>query len=111
MKYEKKQKYFETIGPKDFKADFPILNTGIIYLDNAATTQKPSLVIQRIRDFYESENASTHSGIYPLSEKATSALESARGEFARFINSGREEIIFTKNATDGFNMIDRKSVV
>jgi cysteine desulfurase/selenocysteine lyase len=103
--YTKKQKYFETIQPKDFKRDFPILNENIIYLDSAATTQKPSIVIERIKKFYEKENSNAHSGIYGLSENAVAKINSARIEFARFIGAGKEEIIFTKNATDSFNMI------
>jgi cysteine desulfurase/selenocysteine lyase len=109
--YTKKQKYFENIQPKDFKRDFSILNnaTGnapeLVYLDNAATTQKPNAVIERVKKFYEQENANTHSGIYSLAENAAASLDNSRKEFARFINAGKEEIIFTRNATDSFNMI------
>ncbi|MGV8169378.1 MAG: aminotransferase class V-fold PLP-dependent enzyme [Candidatus Nanoarchaeia archaeon] len=89
---------------KDYKKDFPILKK-TIYLDNAATTQKPSQVIERIKKFYEEENASTHSGTYVLSENATAMLDEARKIFAELINSEEEEIIFTRNATDSLNML------
>lgn len=89
---------------KDYKKDFPILKK-TTYLDNAATTQKPARVIERIKKFYEQENANTHSGEYALSENASILLEDARKEFANLINAKQEEIIFTRNATDSFNLI------
>lgn len=103
--YTKKQKYFETIQPKDFKREFAILNSDLIYLDNAATTQKPNAVIERVKKFYENENSNAHSGIYKLSEKTAEEIEIARKTFAGFINAEKDEIIFTRNATDSFNML------
>ncbi len=90
---------------KDFKKDFPLLenNPGLHYLDNAATTQKPGIVIEAIKRFYEEKNANTHRSIYSLSEQATNMLEDAREKIALLINTNPEEIIFTKNATEGLN--------
>jgi cysteine desulfurase / selenocysteine lyase len=89
----------------NFKDDFPILRTGIVYLDNAATTQKPKIVIDRLTKFYEEENANPRTGSYAISEKASINLEEARQTFADFINAQTEEIIFTRNATDSFNIL------
>jgi cysteine desulfurase/selenocysteine lyase len=87
------------------KKEFPLLGAKIAYLDNAATTQKPKVVIDRIKKFYENENANAHSGIYGISEKVSASIENARKEFAELINAKEEEIIFTRNATDSFNII------
>jgi cysteine desulfurase / selenocysteine lyase len=84
---------------------FPILRKGLHYLDNAATTQKPEIVMDTLKSFYENSNANVHRGIYALSEHATSMLEDARETFARFIKAHPEEIIFTKSATEGFNLL------
>lgn len=102
--YTKKQKYFEKIQPKDFKKDFPLLEGNLSYLDNAATTQKPKTVIQKIKDFYEKDNANAHSGSYKISEKTSQEIENTRRKFAQFINAEKDEIIFTRNATDSLNM-------
>ena len=86
--------------------DFPIFkNREIVYLDNAATTQKPQVVIDKLRNFYENNNANAHRGVYKLSEDATTLLEEARKVFAAFVNAKKENIIFTKSATEGLNMI------
>ena len=86
--------------------DFPIFkNREIVYLDNAATTQKPQVVIDKLRNFYENNNANAHRGVYKLSEDATTLLEEARKVFAGFVNAKKENIIFTKSATEGLNMI------
>ena len=103
--YTKKQKYFEMIQPKNFKKDFPILEGKIVYLDNAATTQKPRTVIERIKRFYDEENSNAHSGIYRISEKTAEDMENARKKFAQLIGAEKDEIIFTRNATDSLNMI------
>ncbi|MGV8163074.1 MAG: aminotransferase class V-fold PLP-dependent enzyme [Candidatus Nanoarchaeia archaeon] len=103
----KKDNKTETINKnfkKNHKLDFPLLKK-TVYLDNAATTQKPTRVIERIKKFYEQENANTHSGEYYLSEHASVLLEDARKEFADLINAKQEEIVFTRNATDSFNLI------
>ncbi len=91
---------------KTIREDFPLIkNRGISYLDNSATTQKPRVVIDALKNFYENFNANAHRGIYKLSEDATAKLNESREIIARFINADPEEIIFTKNATEGLNNI------
>ena len=89
------------------KEDFPILkNRDMAYLDSGATTQKPQKVLDAVESFYEHENANPHRGAYSLSIEATEAYESTRGKIAKFINAKhREEIIFSKNATEGLNLL------
>lgn len=89
------------------RQDFPIFynNKELVYLDNAATTQKPQIVIDRLKDYYENNNANAHRGVYKLSENATRMLVDARKIFARFINTESPNIIFTKNATEGINLV------
>ncbi|EOR27620.1 SufS subfamily cysteine desulfurase [Clostridium sartagoforme AAU1] len=95
----------------DFLKDFPTLNKEkngkrIVYLDSAATTQKPNSVINSIKDYYEQSNANPHRGAYELSVLATEAYDEAREKVKKFINAKyREEIIFTKNATESFNLL------
>ena len=92
---------------EEIKKDFPILqNKDIAYLDSGATTQKPVQVIKAVTDFYENENANPHRGAYLLSIEATEVYENTRTKIAKFINAKhREEIIFSKNATEGLNLI------
>jgi cysteine desulfurase/selenocysteine lyase len=91
--------------------DFPILQQPmrgqrLVYLDNAATTQKPQSVIDAVARFYRSENASIHRGVYPLSEQATAAYEEVRAKVARFLNArSADEVIFTRGTTDGLNLV------
>lgn len=88
------------------KKDFPLLrNSKIIYLDNAATTQKPELVISALKEFYEKHNANAHRGLYKLSIDATEILDNARQTVADFIGSEKNEIIFTKSATESINLL------
>jgi cysteine desulfurase/selenocysteine lyase len=91
----------------NYKADFPIFKTypDLVYLDSAATTQKPQSVIDRIVKYYSSENANVHRGIYQLSELATKEYENARKEVAKFINADPSEVIFTAGATDSINLV------
>ena len=91
----------------DYKEDFPILkNRNISYLDSGATSQKPKCVIDAIKEYYEHNNANPHRGAYSLSIDATTQYENARDEIAKFINAPhREEIIFSKNATESLNLI------
>ncbi len=95
----------------DIRADFPILQTKIhnkplVYFDNAATTQKPKIVIDRIRDYYENENANIHRGVHHLSQVATQDYENARSRIQKYIGAAKsEEIIFTKGTTDGINLV------
>ncbi|MBI4142050.1 cysteine desulfurase [Candidatus Woesearchaeota archaeon] len=87
------------------REDFPILNTPLIYLDNAATTQKPKLVLRTIKRYYETTNANIHRGVYKISEEATRLYEEAHAIVGKFINASFEEIIFTKNATESLNLL------
>ncbi len=91
----------------DIKDDFPILkNRNIAYLDSGATTQKPKQVIKAIENFYENYNANVHRGAYSLSTEASAIYEDTRTKIANFINAKhREEIIFSKNATESLNLI------
>jgi cysteine desulfurase/selenocysteine lyase len=86
---------------------FPIFsnNPELVYLDNAATTQKPLSVINSLVEFYSKHNANVHRGLYPLSDKATEMYEEARKKIAKFINAKPEEIFFTSGTTDGINII------
>lgn len=92
-----------------FRQDFPILNdrhNPVVYLDNAATTQKPRSVIDAMQDYYTAQNANPLRGLYSLSVKATEAYEQARRTVADFINAKEScEIIFTRNATESLNLI------
>ena len=87
--------------------DFPLLkNRCITYLDNGATTQKPLQVLEAIEKFYKNSNANPHRGAYSLSIEATEQYENTRTKIADFINANhREEIIFSKNATESLNLI------
>ena len=92
---------------ESIKKDFPILeNKKISYLDSGATTQKPIQVIKAIEELYENYNANPHRGAYSLSIEATEEYENTRNKIAKFINAkNREEIIFSKNATESLNLI------
>ncbi len=92
---------------ENIKRDFPLLeNTEIVYLDSGATTQKPIQVINAIEKFYEKYNANPHRGAYTLSMEATEIYENTRTKIAKFINAKhREEIIFSKNASESLNLI------
>ena len=89
------------------KSDFPLLqNKNITYLDSSATTQKPVQVLNAIEEFYKNYNANPHRGAYSLSMEATEEYENTRTKIAKFINAKhREEIIFSKNATESLNLI------
>ncbi|MBN1792853.1 SufS family cysteine desulfurase [Candidatus Woesearchaeota archaeon] len=94
----------------DLKKDFPQLarkinRKRIVYLDNAATTQKPSCVIEAVKRFYEEHNANVHRGLYSISEESTRAFDEARAIVARFLSAEPDEIIFTKGATEGLNLL------
>ncbi len=105
----------ELILPYDVetvRADFPILhephhdNVPLIYLDNAASSQKPLKVIEALDNYYRRYNANVHRGIHKLSEEATEAYESARIKIRKFINAGsKREIIYTKGTTEGINLV------
>ena len=91
----------------NIKKDFPLLeNKNITYLDSGATTQKPIQVIKAVEEFYQKYNANPHRGAYSLSVEATEQYENTRTKIAKFINAKhREEIIFSKNATESLNLI------
>lgn len=93
------------------RADFPVLQRKVngvplVYLDNAATSQKPAAVIHAIDDYYQHYNANVHRGLHSLSEEATAAYEGSRKKIARFINArSQREVIFTRNATEAINLV------
>ena len=93
------------------RADFPILhqkvnNKPLVYLDNAATSQKPIAVINALKDYYEQYNSNVHRGAHTLSDKATTAYENAREKVAKFINAAsHQEIVYTRNASEGINLV------
>jgi len=93
------------------RPDFPILKQEVngktlVYLDNAATSQKPLAVLNTLRDYYEHYNANVHRGAHILSAKATDAYEGARDKVARFINAAsRQEIVYTRNASEAINLV------
>lgn len=93
------------------RAQFPVLaqevnGQPLIYLDNAATTQKPRMVVEAICDYYYRDNANVHRGVHTLSERATSAMESARDKLQRLLNApAREEVIFTRGTTEAINLV------
>ena len=96
---------------KRIRRDFPILSRKVrgkdlVYLDNAATTQKPRQVIDRLVRYYSEENSNVHRGVHYLSEVATAAYEGARTTVKRFINARDEkEIVFTRGTTEGINLV------
>jgi cysteine desulfurase/selenocysteine lyase len=93
------------------RADFPILGTSshgrpLAFLDSAATSQKPQVVIDALDTYYREYNANIHRGIYEIAEKATAGYEAARASVARFINApDAHEVIFTRNATEAINLV------
>src|SRR3989454_9947509 len=93
------------------RADFPILNQQVhgqplIYFDNAATTQKPRVVLETLRHYYERDNANVHRGIHELSSRAPAGFEAARARTAKFINARTaEEIVFTRGTTESINLV------
>jgi cysteine desulfurase/selenocysteine lyase len=93
------------------RGDFPILDQKVhghplIYFDNAATSQKPSAVIEALKHYYERDNANVHRGIHELSNRATAAFEAARTRTAKFINArSADEIVFTRGTTEGINLV------
>ncbi|MDG6997005.1 MAG: cysteine desulfurase [Nitrososphaerota archaeon] len=95
---------------EDIRLDFPVLSRRVhgkklVYLDNAATTQKPKQVIDRISDYYENHNSNIHRSVHQLADEATEAFEATRDDVKTFVNAkSREEIVFTKNATEALNL-------
>jgi cysteine desulfurase/selenocysteine lyase len=93
------------------RADFPALHQEVngrplVYLDNAATTQKPRIVLDTLQEYYTRDNANVHRGVHTLSERATRHYEEARVKVKQFLNAAdSHEIIFTRNATEGINLV------
>jgi cysteine desulfurase/selenocysteine lyase len=93
------------------RGDFPILHQTVrgkplVYLDNAATTQKPRAVIEALRHYYEHDNANVHRGVHTLSQRATDHFEAARGRVQRFLNAASDkEIVFVRGATEAINLV------
>lgn len=93
------------------RKDFPILDTKVygkrlVYLDNGATTQKPTAVLEALDHYYKTYNSNVHRGVHLLSQQATDAFEAARTKVAAFINAKHTyEVIFTKGTTDGINLV------
>ncbi|WP_367304450.1 cysteine desulfurase [Lentilactobacillus parabuchneri] len=98
-------------GLNNSRQDFPILNQQVngeplVYLDNAATTQKPLAVLNAIMDYYQHDNANVHRGVHTLAERATESYEASRDKVAEFINApSRRSIIFTRSTTESLNWI------
>lgn len=101
----------ETFDAKKIRADFPVLNQivndePLIYLDNAATTQKPQAVLDILNHYYLQDNANVHRGVHTLAERATAEFEAARKKVQQFIHANsNKEIVFTKGTTDSLNII------
>src|SRR6476620_10772800 len=101
----------EELDVYSIRKQFPVLSREVkgkplVYLDNAATTQKPQVVIDALVDYYTNYNANVHRGIHTLAEEATAAFEASRDAARAFINAAsREEIIFTRGTTEGINLV------
>jgi cysteine desulfurase/selenocysteine lyase len=99
------------LNVESVRADFPILTERVngkplVWLDNAATTQKPNAVIERLSYFYRHENSNIHRGAHTLAARSTDAYEAARETVRRFLNAGSaEEIVFVRGATEGINLV------
>ncbi len=99
------------LDTSQIRADFPILRRQVhgkplVYLDNAATSQKPEVVIQAMDDYYRRYNANIHRGVHTLAEEATAAYEKARRKVGRFINAySPQEVVFVRNTTEAINLV------
>ncbi|NNC83163.1 MAG: cysteine desulfurase [Flavobacteriales bacterium] len=99
----------------DVRSDFPILSRQVngrplVYLDNAASTQKPQVVIDAVKHYYEHYNANVHRGVHSLSVEATEAMEEARTTISKFIQAEKNEVIFTSGTTEGINILSQSWV-
>ncbi|TKN17698.1 cysteine desulfurase [Enterococcus sp. VV15] len=101
------------ISAEKIRQDFPILfqevnDESLVYLDNAATTQKPKAVLDALKDYYEHENANVHRGVHTLAERATNSYEAAREKVRSFINASETaEVLFTRGTTTSLNWVAR----
>ncbi|HVE75185.1 MAG TPA: cysteine desulfurase [Actinomycetota bacterium] len=98
------------MNPNELRRDFPALDQQVnghplVYLDNGATSQRPSVVIDEIKRFYEEDNANVHRSVHTLGERATALYEGAREKLAELIGAGTRELIFTKSATEALNLV------
>ncbi len=99
------------INIQQIRADFPVLHQKVngkplIYFDNAATTQKPAVVLEKLGEYYKKDNANIHRGIHTLAERATASFEDTRKKVKEFINAkALEEVIFTKGTTESINLV------
>ncbi|MGD1952693.1 MAG: aminotransferase class V-fold PLP-dependent enzyme, partial [Leptolyngbyaceae cyanobacterium] len=95
----------------EVRSDFPILDQTVngkplVYFDNAATSQKPQVVLNALVDYYNQDNANVHRGVHTLSARATAAYEATRDKVAAFIGAAsRDEIVFTRNASEAINLV------
>ena len=90
------------------KKDFPLLsgNSDLVYLDSASSSQKPTVVLEAMTDYYETTHANVHRGVYGLAQEATERFEGARAKVARFLGSSDpNEVVFTKNVTEAINLL------
>jgi len=100
-----------TLDVAALRADFPILKRDVrggkrlVYLDSAATSQKPAAVLDAERAYYEMSNAAVHRGAHQLAEEATAAFEDARAAVARFVGAAAGDLVFTRNATESINLV------
>ena len=101
-----------TYSLETIRKDFPVLNRRVrddkklVYLDNAATTQKPNQVIDAITDYYQNHNSNIHRAVHALAEESTEAFEVTRDKIAKFLNiQNREEIVFVKGTTEAINLL------
>jgi cysteine desulfurase / selenocysteine lyase len=96
---------------EDFRKDFSILSRQVhgkllVYLDSAASSQKPMIVLEAMEQYYQAYNANIHRGVYQISEEATMAMDKARVKIARFINARQsKQVIFTRNTTESINLV------
>ncbi|MDR7417069.1 MAG: cysteine desulfurase [Armatimonadota bacterium] len=96
--------------PTDVRKDFPLLQRELdgkplVYLDSAATSQKPRVVLEALAEYYRTYNANVHRGLYRIAEQATCAYEEARAKVAAFVGARPEEVIFVRGTTEGINLV------
>src|SRR5262245_24367645 len=102
-----------TLGPMTLRADFPILTRHVngkplVYLDSAATSQKPRAVIDALVRYYEETNSNVHRGAHALAEEATEQYEGARAKVASFVGADDPRgVVFTRNTTESINLVAR----
>ena len=100
----------ETLDVQRIRADFPILERKVkgkrlVYLDSAATSQKPSQVIDALTDYYSRYNSNVHRSVHTLGEEATAAYEAAREKTARFVGAAAKQLVFLRGTTEATNLV------